>query len=142
MRNIEKNLYDSLYKALTIENETGYCYPDSDDIGEVIDIVCDHYGISDGNNFNFDKVAKVMMNYLRTNHHPHTKIIITSTECEMVEGLKSVVNNEFKKSDVEYLSGLFNMFLNHQSDSCSLEASDAEKTDLEWRKFISELNNK
>lgn len=135
MKTIDPILYDKLYKSLSVHTEGGVIHPDSDDIEYVISIVCDYYGI--GGEFDFEKISKRIMDYLKTDHHPHTKIIITSTESEIVEGVKCV------KSDILHpvtpdsdLENLFHQFLNYSSDSCSLEASDAERTELEWNLFV------
>lgn len=135
MKTIDPILYDELYKSLSVQTESGVIYPDSDDIEEVIDIVCDYVGF--GDKFDFDKISKKIMEYLRTEFHPHTKIIITSTESEIVEGVKCVKHDTpcFKASEID-LEDLFHQFLNYRSDSCSLEASDAERTELEWRLFV------
>lgn len=45
----------------------------------------------------FESAAKPLMKYLAENHNPHTSIILTSTECEIVEGIKSIVTTEFIK---------------------------------------------
>lgn len=45
----------------------------------------------------FESAAKPLMKYLAENHHPHTTIILTSTECEIVEGIQSIITNEFIK---------------------------------------------
>lgn len=37
----------------------------------------------------FDSASRVMIKYLAENHHPHTTAIITSTGCEILEGVKS-----------------------------------------------------
>ena len=45
----------------------------------------------------FEEVIKDVMKWLAENHHPHTTIIITSTNAELVEGIESVVTDEFIK---------------------------------------------
>lgn len=45
----------------------------------------------------FEELAKLTMKYLAENHHPHTTIIITSTNAELVEGKMCVSTNEFIK---------------------------------------------
>lgn len=36
----------------------------------------------------FEHAAKPLIDYLTKNHHPHTKVIVTSESAELVEGLK------------------------------------------------------
>lgn len=36
----------------------------------------------------FESAAKPLMEYLAKNHNPHTSIILTSSVCEIVEGLR------------------------------------------------------
>ena len=43
----------------------------------------------------FDETIKPVMKWLAENQHPHTKIILDSTNAELVEGIKSVVTNEY-----------------------------------------------
>lgn len=43
----------------------------------------------------FERAVKPVMKYLAENHHPHTKIIIDSNIAELVEGIKTVVTDEF-----------------------------------------------
>ena len=43
----------------------------------------------------FENVVKPVMKYLAENHHPHMKIIIDSNVAELVEGVKTVVTDEF-----------------------------------------------
>lgn len=45
----------------------------------------------------FKKVIEPVMKYLAENHHPHVKIIVDSTNAELVEGLWSHNNSEFLK---------------------------------------------
>ncbi len=44
---------------------------------------------------NFESVAKMMIKYLAENHHPHTTVIITSTNAELLEGQQSISTNEY-----------------------------------------------
>lgn len=137
MKSIDPVLYNELYKSLSVDTESGMIYPDFDDIDEVISIVCDYFGL--GDKLDFEKISKQIMSYLSHEYHPHAKIIITSTESEIVEGVKCI-RSDIKSPTIKEpdLENLFSQFLNYRSDSCSLEASDAEKTDLEWRSFIQE----
>lgn len=43
----------------------------------------------------FEETAKLMMKYLAENHNPHTTVIITSTDAELVEGKMCVKSEEF-----------------------------------------------
>lgn len=43
----------------------------------------------------FEEIAKLMIKYLAENHNPHTTVIITSTDAELVEGKICVKTNEF-----------------------------------------------
>ena len=43
----------------------------------------------------FENVVKPVMKFLAENHHPHTKILIDSNVAELVEGIKTVVTDEF-----------------------------------------------
>ena len=43
----------------------------------------------------FENVVKPVMKYLAENHHPHVKILIDSNVAELVEGIKTVVTDEF-----------------------------------------------
>jgi len=43
----------------------------------------------------FENVIKPVMKYLAENHHPHTKIQVDSNTAELLEGIKSVVTDEF-----------------------------------------------
>ena len=36
----------------------------------------------------FEKLARPLIEYLCENHHPHTKVIIDCTTCEIVEGIE------------------------------------------------------
>jgi hypothetical protein len=45
----------------------------------------------------FESAAKPLMKYLAENHNPHTSIILTSSECEILEGIQSIVTEEFIK---------------------------------------------
>ena len=42
-------------------------------------------------------VIKAVMKWLNENCHPHTTIIITQTEAELLEGITNVLTNEFIK---------------------------------------------
>lgn len=46
-------------------------------------------------NKSFNDLAKDMIKYLNTNHHPHTRIIVDSSSCEIVEGLKCFYTTEY-----------------------------------------------
>ncbi len=37
----------------------------------------------------FDKSAKVLIKYIAENHHPHTTVIVTSTNAQLLEGVTS-----------------------------------------------------
>lgn len=37
----------------------------------------------------FDNSAKVLIKYLAENHHPHTTVIVTSTNAQLLEGVTS-----------------------------------------------------
>ena len=41
----------------------------------------------------FDKITKPLREWLGSNYHPHTTIILTSTSAELVEGL-IIVNDK------------------------------------------------
>jgi len=43
----------------------------------------------------FEEVVKEVMKWLAENHHPHTTIIITATDAELVEGIECVSTTEF-----------------------------------------------
>jgi len=45
----------------------------------------------------FESAAKPLMKYLAENHNPHTSIILTASECEILQGIKSIVTEEFTK---------------------------------------------
>lgn len=45
----------------------------------------------------FESAAKPLMKYLAENHNPHTSIILTSTDCELVEGKYCINTSEFIK---------------------------------------------
>lgn len=45
----------------------------------------------------FESIAKDVIKYLNANHHPHTRIIIDSSSCEIVEGLKCFHTTEYIK---------------------------------------------
>ena len=46
-------------------------------------------------NDSFDNCVKSVIKYLAENHHPHTKIIIENDKAELVEGIKSIVTDEY-----------------------------------------------
>lgn len=48
-------------------------------------------------NISFEELAKLNIQYLNNNHHPHTRIIVDSTSCEIVEGIKAISINIFLK---------------------------------------------
>jgi len=37
-----------------------------------------------------EKELKIVMDFLKKNHHPHIKIVINSTTSELVEGLETI----------------------------------------------------
>lgn len=43
------------------------------------------------------EASKPLLKYINENHHPMTKIIITSNTVEVVEGAIALTNNEFLK---------------------------------------------
>lgn len=43
----------------------------------------------------FEETVKPVMKWLAENRHPHTKIILESNCAELLEGVESVVTNEF-----------------------------------------------
>ena len=43
----------------------------------------------------FEEVVKPLMKWLCEKTHPHTTVIVTSNSAELVEGIKSIVTNEF-----------------------------------------------
>lgn len=46
-------------------------------------------------NQEFLEACKPLMKYLSENYHPHTTVIVTATEAELMEGVQSVVTEEF-----------------------------------------------
>lgn len=44
---------------------------------------------------NFEQVALPVIKYLAENHHPHTTAIFTSNRAEILEGIKSIVNDDY-----------------------------------------------
>lgn len=45
----------------------------------------------------FEEAVKPLMKYLSENHNPHTSVIVTSTNAELVGGIKSFITEEFIK---------------------------------------------
>jgi arsenate reductase-like glutaredoxin family protein len=45
----------------------------------------------------FEALARPLIKYLNENHHPHTTIIITPTNAEVLEGIKSFHTVEYIK---------------------------------------------
>lgn len=45
----------------------------------------------------FESSSNLMIKYMAENHHPHTMANIDSTKSELFEGVKSNINNYFKK---------------------------------------------
>lgn len=43
------------------------------------------------------EAAKPLMRFLAKNHHPHMKALVTSTDCELLEGAEMVKTIEFIK---------------------------------------------
>ncbi len=43
----------------------------------------------------FEEAVRPVMKFLAENLHPHTTIIITSTDAELLEGSASVVTDEY-----------------------------------------------
>ena len=43
----------------------------------------------------FEKAVEPLMKYLAENHHPHTTIIVTSTDAEIVEAKMILTTNKF-----------------------------------------------
>ncbi len=43
----------------------------------------------------FEEVVKPVMEWLAKNKHPHTSIIIDATRAELVEGVETVITDEF-----------------------------------------------
>ncbi len=43
----------------------------------------------------FEKCSKMVMDWLDKNVHPHCTCIITNTECELVEGVRTVSNPKY-----------------------------------------------
>lgn len=43
----------------------------------------------------FEQAVKPLMKWLCENTHPHTTVIVTGTSAELVEGIESVITNEF-----------------------------------------------
>lgn len=47
------------------------------------------------NRDDFKQLARPIMKYLCNHHHPHTTIIISGTNAEILEGIESVGTDEF-----------------------------------------------
>lgn len=45
----------------------------------------------------FEEAARPLMKFLAENHHPHTTVILTSTNAEIVEGLATFITQEYVK---------------------------------------------
>ena len=43
----------------------------------------------------FEDAVKVLMKYLAENHNPHTTVIVSATEAELLSGEMSVLTDEF-----------------------------------------------
>tara|TARA_R110000782_G_scaffold256574_1_gene345642 strand:- start:333 stop:503 length:171 start_codon:yes stop_codon:yes gene_type:complete len=43
----------------------------------------------------FEEAAKPLMKYLAENHNPHVTVIVVSDTAEIMEGLASIVTDEF-----------------------------------------------
>ena len=43
------------------------------------------------------EAAKPLMKFLNDNCHPHVKVIVDTNRVELLEGVASVINNEFIK---------------------------------------------
>lgn len=43
----------------------------------------------------FELLVKPLIEWLNKNYHPHTKILVEQTRAEILEGLASVVTEEF-----------------------------------------------
>jgi hypothetical protein len=43
----------------------------------------------------FENAVRPLMKYMAENFHPHSKIIVDSSRAELVEGVRSIVTNEF-----------------------------------------------
>ncbi len=51
--------------------------------------------ISEEKQKEFESIVRPAMKWLAENQHPHTRLIITSTDAELVEGLMSVATSEY-----------------------------------------------
>jgi len=51
----------------------------------------------------FLEAAKPLMKYMCENHHPHVTVIIDSERAELLEGMKSVENNDYKKKSLNWI---------------------------------------
>lgn len=49
----------------------------------------------ENNKEDFEILSRQMIQYLNKNHHPHTKIIITTNNAEIVEGVKCIQTTEY-----------------------------------------------
>lgn len=49
------------------------------------------------NDMTFEDAVQPLMRYLAARHRPHTTVIVTSTDAELVEGIKSIRTTEYLK---------------------------------------------
>jgi hypothetical protein len=71
-------------------DDTGRCFKD-----KTRTIVDFDMGFQCFQEDNFEELVKPLIRYINKNHHPHIKIIISTDNAEIVEGLKSFNTNEF-----------------------------------------------
>ncbi len=45
----------------------------------------------------FEQYSKMLMDWMDRTVHPHCTCIITSTECQLVEGVRNVHNQKYAK---------------------------------------------
>lgn len=53
--------------------------------------------MSELNREKFEEAVKPLMKYLAENHHPHTCVIVDSTNAELLEGQMSIATEGFLK---------------------------------------------
>ncbi|TAI99817.1 hypothetical protein [Pectobacterium versatile] len=54
-----------------------------------------HVSFNAGNDF--EATIRPVIKYLAENHHPHTHIVVTSTDAELSEGVQAVSTDEYLK---------------------------------------------
>lgn len=95
---MKQELIDALTKAMTIKSEAGDLAPDWEDVKDVHDIVCEHYGLLSADDKteaplrDLENAARPLIKYINENHNSYSSAIVTSSSVEVLDRTASIPN--------------------------------------------------